>query len=114
VKQFRKTRRNSVLGHADGICHVYVHEDADVHMASALVADSKAQYPAACNAAEVLLVNRGIAVRALPEIAAALEKASVRLDLCPESFSILGSGPGRQVKMDGQWSVEYGSRMPCG
>jgi len=107
VRRIQETSRIPVLGHADGICHVYIHEDADLNMASSIVVDSKAQYPAACNAAEVLLVHRKIACEALPRIAAALEHASVQLDLCPESFSILGSAPGRQVKMDGQWSIEY-------
>ncbi|HOX31373.1 MAG TPA: glutamate-5-semialdehyde dehydrogenase [Spirochaetales bacterium] len=107
VRRIQESSRIPVLGHSDGICHLYVHEDADVAMASALALDSKAQYPAACNAAEVLLVHSGIAQRALPAIAAALESASVRLELCPRSLAILGPGPGRSPKGGGDWAVEY-------
>ena len=107
VRSVMDSTRIPVLGHAEGVCHLYVHEDADPAMAAALAVDSKAQYPAACNAAEVLLVHDGIAQRALPAVAEALEAASVRLDLCPRASAILGPGPGRAPKDDGDWSVEY-------
>ena len=45
------------MGHADGICHVYVHEDADLGQAIDIIVDSKTQYVAACNTVETLLVN---------------------------------------------------------
>lgn len=107
VRHIMETSRVPVLGHADGVCHVYVHGDADLAMAARLVVDSKSQYPAACNAAEVLLVESSIAASALPLIAAALEKAGVALDLCPKSAAILGTGLGRSPKGDDEWSVEY-------
>ena len=49
-----------VMGHADGICHIYVAEDADIDMALKIIEDSKTQYAAACNAVETLLVNKQI------------------------------------------------------
>jgi len=107
VRHIMDSSRVPVLGHADGVCHVYVHGDADLAMAAGLVVDSKAQYPDACNAAEVLLVDVSIAARALPVIAAALGKAGVALELCPRSAAILGTGPGRSLKVDENWSVEY-------
>jgi len=97
----------TVLGHANGVCHVYVHGDADLGMAARVAVDSKAQYPAACNAAETLLVDASIAGRALPRLASALEAAGVTLDLCPRSDAILGPGAGRRAKCDDDWSVEY-------
>ncbi|PKL23483.1 MAG: glutamate-5-semialdehyde dehydrogenase [Spirochaetae bacterium HGW-Spirochaetae-3] len=107
VRHIMETSRIPVLGHANGVCHVYVHGDADLGMAARVAVDSKAQYPAACNAAETLLVDASIAGRALPRLASALEAAGVTLDLCPRSDAILGPGAGRRAKCDDDWSVEY-------
>lgn len=70
-----------VLGHADGVCHMYIDPDADVDMACRLAVDSKVDYPAACNALETLLVHDSHlgAGRAYEKIAAALTDAGVEL-----------------------------------
>jgi glutamate-5-semialdehyde dehydrogenase len=102
VASIKAESRIPVLGHADGICHVYLHEDADAAMAAAVAVDSKTQYPAACNAAEVLLVHS--AFGGLAGVVAALEGAGVRLDLDRRSAGILGRAP---TKTDEDWSVEY-------
>ena len=107
VRHIKDTSRVPVLGHADGVCHVYVHADADLDMAARIVTDSKVQYPVACNAAEVLLVDAAIAGRALPRLVASLESAGVALELCSRSYALVGAGPGRVLKGDGDWSVEY-------
>lgn len=57
-----------VMGHADGICHIYVAEDADIDMALKIIEDSKTQYVAACNTLETLLVNEAIYDKLVPAI----------------------------------------------
>ncbi|KAG5496382.1 hypothetical protein JKF63_02684 [Porcisia hertigi] len=63
VQDIQRSTRIPVLGHADGICHVYVHEDADVDAALAVAIDSKLNYPAACNTAETLLLHHRLLQR---------------------------------------------------
>lgn len=77
-----------VLGHADGVCHVYVHEKADPAMAVRLVVDSKTQYVAVCNAAETLLIDESVAPVLLPVLAKALEEKHVILHGCEKARAI--------------------------
>ena len=80
VREVKAATRIPVLGHADGVCHVYLDACAEPALAAPLVVDSKAHYPAACNAAETLLVHRGGALaRALPLVAQRLLEAGVTL-----------------------------------
>ena len=78
-----------VLGHADGICHVYVDADADLDMAVNITVDSKCQYVAVCNAAETLLVDSAIAAEFLPKVKAALDQQNVELRGCEQTASII-------------------------
>ena len=92
-----------VLGHSDGICHVYIDGDADPDMAVNITVDSKCQYAAVCNAAETLLVDEKIANSFLPKVKTALEKKGVELRGCEKTASIIDVKPA--VEQD--WSAEY-------
>jgi len=92
-----------VLGHADGICHVYVDAEADLDMAVAIAVDSKCQYVAVCNAAETLLVDSAIAREFLPDAKAALEAQGVRLRGCDQTRTVIDIEPAT----DADWSTEY-------
>lgn len=61
VREVKERTRIAVLGHADGVCHVYVDASVDLAVAAHVLADAKKDYPAACNAAETLLVHRSLA-----------------------------------------------------
>ncbi len=67
-----------VMGHADGVCHIYVDQDYDMEKALPVLVDAKTQYTAACNTVETLLVHRNIAEEFLPEAAKALTEAGVK------------------------------------
>lgn len=75
VQYIMENSKIPVMGHADGVCHVYVDADADLEKALPIVIDAKTQYVAACNTAETLLVNRQIAADFLPKLAEAAKTA---------------------------------------
>ncbi|MHC4172204.1 MAG: glutamate-5-semialdehyde dehydrogenase [Planctomycetota bacterium] len=93
----------AVLGHADGICHVYVDGDADLDMAVNIAVDSKCQYVAVCNAVETMLVDERIAEAFLPKIKTALERKGVQLRGCEKTASIIDLQPATEQ----DWSTEY-------
>lgn len=78
-----------VMGHADGVCHLYIHEKADREMALDLAVDSKTQYVAVCNACETILVDESIAKDILPDLAKALSDRNVELHGCEKTKEIL-------------------------
>jgi len=92
-----------VLGHADGICHVYVDKDADLDMAVAVVTDSKCQYVAVCNAAETLLVHESVAKTFLPQLKISLDKYNVELFGCDKTQAIIETKPATEQ----DWKTEY-------
>jgi glutamate-5-semialdehyde dehydrogenase len=77
VRTIQRSTKIPVLGHADGICHVYIDEFADPDKAARIAVDSKAQYPAVCNAAETLLVHTKFPAR--EKVFEALRSAGVEL-----------------------------------
>ncbi|MEY3403026.1 MAG: hypothetical protein RLZZ86_2642 [Cyanobacteriota bacterium] len=104
VKFVQDNTRIPVLGHADGICHIYVDEKADIDKAISITVDSKIQYPAACNAMETLLIHSSIAGEFLPQIAAALTAQNVELRGDERSLQIL---PNIVAATEEDWRTEY-------
>ncbi len=103
VRYIMDHTRIPVLGHADGICHVYVDCDADPAMAEAITVDSKCQYAAVCNALETLLVHVGLAETFLPRIRQALAARDVELLGCPRTREIIDAAPASEE----DWRTEY-------
>ena len=103
-----------VMGHADGICHIYVDRDVDQDMAVNVILDAKTQYTAACNAVETVLVHRDIAPAFLPKLARALHSAAVRLrgtqeaeDLIVGSVEAAASIDAMDIMSDEDFRTEY-------
>jgi glutamate-5-semialdehyde dehydrogenase len=103
VRHIMNNTNIPVLGHAEGICHVYVDGDADLEMAVNIVVDSKCQYVAVCNAAETLLVDEKIAKKLLPKVKAALGERGVEIRGCEKTHSITDVKPAQEK----DWSTEY-------
>jgi glutamate-5-semialdehyde dehydrogenase len=78
-----------VLGHADGICHLYIDRFADLKMAVDLSIDSKCQYVSVCNATETILVHEVVAKKILPELKTQLEEKGVKIYGCELTKEII-------------------------
>lgn len=85
VKFIQENTKIPVLGHADGICHVFVDENADLNMATKILIDSKTQYPSACNAVETLLIHKNFKYSA--ELLQSLKCEGVSLIDNPDSWA---------------------------
>ena len=92
VKFIKENTKIAVLGHADGICHIFVDETADLDMAIKVVTDAKTQYPSACNSVETLLIHEKFPK--IDNLLAALQLSEIQLINNPES-----------------WSHEYGDKI---
>ncbi len=106
VAFMEQNSRIPVLGHGEGICHVFVDRAADLNRAVNVTLDSKVQYPAACNSVETLLVHEDIAAAFLPKVVAELKEANVEVRGCPRVLALL---PGANLvpAIEKDWSTEY-------
>jgi glutamate-5-semialdehyde dehydrogenase len=98
--------RIPVLGHSEGICHVYVDRAADLEKAIEISYDAKVQYPAVCNAAETLLVHEAIAPKFLPRMVARLQEAKVELRGDEKTRRVVPD-QGIEPATERDWSTEY-------
>ena len=92
VRIIKENTKIPVLGHASGICHIFIDESADIDMASRVVIDAKTQYPSACNAVETLLIHKDFPKA--NDLLASLQLAEIKLVVNPDD-----------------WSTEYGDKI---
>lgn len=104
VHHVMATSKVPVVGHAEGLCHVFLHAAADPAVAAAITVDAKTDYPAACNAMETLLWEPG-AEAALAASVTALRDAGVRLLGCDSTRAL---HPELEPTTERDWDTEYG------
>ena len=104
VAHVEASTRIPVLGHTEGVCHVFIDADADAEMAAAIAMDAKTQYPAVCNAMETLLVHEAVAADVLPPLVEELQQAGVTLRGDAQTRQVVELDP---VTPD-DWRTEYG------
>ena len=103
VEYVQANTRIPVLGHSEGICHIYVDRAADQELSLRVIEDAKLDYPAACNAVETVLVHRDIAPEFLPKLLTRLRERGVVVHGDEQVRSVTG-----EVQSVADWHREYG------
>lgn len=105
IEKVVATARMPVIKHYDGVCHVYVHADADQEMAARIILNAKTQKPGVCNALETILVHRDIAGSFYPLVGSRLAEAQVEVHADAEAQAQLGTPSVPATEQD--WSTEW-------
>lgn len=105
IEKVVATARMPVIKHYDGVCHIYVHADADQDMAARIILNAKTQKPGVCNALETILVHRDIAATFYPLVGQKLAAAQVEVHADPEAQTLLGVTSIPATEQD--WSTEW-------
>ncbi len=103
IERISTESRIPVIKHLDGICHVYIDDEADPDMAVSIAFNSKAEKLAVCNALETLLIHQDIAQAVLPELAAKFQAAGIELRGCAQAQALVPMTPAT----DADWGEEY-------
>jgi len=105
IQRVADNARMPVIKHLDGVCHVYIHDDADSDKALAVAVNAKTQRFGTCNTMETLLVAESIAESILPKLVQAMHQAEVTLVGCDRACSAAGSGIDPAEASD--WGAEF-------
>lgn len=103
VKYIMDNSNIPVLGHAEGICHVYIDDEADIEMAIEVAVDSKIEYVAVCNAAETILIHKNIAAQVLTGLKQKLDEYKVEIFGCAQTQKIINVSAATEES----WKTEY-------
>jgi len=108
VKYIKSNTKIPVLGHADGICHIYIDEFADINKVLDICIDAKCQYPSACNAVETILINEKVALSFMPQLMFKFIENGVEVIGDENILKII---PNVKLATDDDWKTEYGDKI---
>ncbi len=108
VKYIKTNTKIPVLGHADGICHIYVDDSADLNKVLNICVDAKCQYPSACNSVETILVNENIASSVLPSLLMKFIENDVKVVGDEKTLQVI---PNIQLATEDDWKTEYSDKI---
>lgn len=104
VQYVKDNTRIPVMGHADGVCHIFVDQSGQQDMALRIIRNAKVQAPSTCNAVETVLVHQAIADQFLPKLAEMLRSEQVKVRGCERTRAVIEAEPVNE----GEWHTEYG------
>ena len=99
--------RIPIIKNDRGICHIYVHEDANLSMATQIIINGKTQRPGVCNSLETVLIHEKVASKFLPSLYTAMEPFGVKWNLCPSAYSLLAGKLRTKKATAKSWDTEY-------
>ncbi len=103
IQNVVENARVPVIETGAGNCHLYIHGDADVDMATSIAVNAKTSRPSVCNAIETILIHQDIAGTILPQLQEALEGRGVELRCCPRTLAVIKGEPAKET----DWATEY-------
>lgn len=106
VRYIKENTKIPVLGHADGICHIYIDESADLQKVLDICIDAKCQYPSACNSVETILINMNEVIRILPDLIVKLQENEVKI----LADSYLAKTFALEEATENDWATEYSEK----
>lgn len=108
VKYIKSNTKIPVLGHADGICHIYIDESADISKVLNICIDAKCQYPSACNSVETILINEKVAMLIMPALMMKFIENGVEVLGDEKILKII---PNLKQANEDDWKTEYSDKI---
>lgn len=108
VRYIKENTKIAVLGHSDGICHIYIDETADINKVLKICVDAKCQYPSACNSVETILINKNVLSSVLPKLSEELKNNGVLVKGDEKTREVV---PSLEIADETDWKTEYGEKI---